>query len=171
MQWCISTTSFFVLVNGTSSSFFQSSRDLRQGDPLSPCLFVIAMEALRCLLRKAISGGFLLACKARGRGGERAQVSHLLFIDDTLVFCGASQDQVTYLSWILMWFEAISGLRINLDKNELIPVGSVENTEALAIEIGCKVGSLPSSTWDCRWVLLIDPWLFGMKWRRDFKRN
>ncbi|RVW65708.1 hypothetical protein CK203_050201 [Vitis vinifera] len=129
------------------------------------------MEALRCLLRKAISGGFLLACKARGRGGERAQVSHLLFIDDTLVFCGASQDQVTYLSWILMWFEAISGLRINLDKNELIPVGSVENTEALAIEIGCKVGSLPSSTWDCRWVLLIDPWLFGMKWRRDFKRN
>ncbi|KAL6320089.1 hypothetical protein AAG906_004598 [Vitis piasezkii] len=104
MRWCISTTSFSVLVNETSS-----------------------------------------ACKARGRGGERAQVSHLLFANDTLVFCGASQDQMTYLSWILKWFEAISGLRINLDKSELILVGGVENIEALVAELGCKVGSLPSS--------------------------
>ena len=44
-----------------------------------------------------------------------------------------------------MWFEAILGLRINLDKSELIPVGCVENVEALAAELGCKVGSLPSS--------------------------
>ncbi|RVW65064.1 hypothetical protein CK203_034956 [Vitis vinifera] len=50
-----------------------------------------------------------------------------------------------YLSWILMWFEAISRLRINLDKSELIPVGCVENVKALAVELGCKVGRLPSS--------------------------
>ena len=66
----------------------------------------------------------------RGRGGEGAHVSHLLFVDDTLVFSGASQDQMTYLSWTLMWFNIISGLRINLDKNELISVGCVENVEA-----------------------------------------
>ena len=47
------------------------------------------MEALSCLLRRAINGGFLLACKVRGRSGEGTQVSYLLFIDDTLVFCGA----------------------------------------------------------------------------------
>ena len=52
-------------------------------------------------------------------------MSHLLFVDDTLVFYGASQDQMRYLSWILMWFEAILGLRINLDKIELILVGGV----------------------------------------------
>ncbi|RVW45623.1 hypothetical protein CK203_091560 [Vitis vinifera] len=50
-----------------------------------------------------------------------------------------------YLSWILIWFEAISRLRINLDKSELIPVGCVENVKALAVELGCKVGRLPSS--------------------------
>ena len=44
-----------------------------------------------------------------------------------------------------MWFEAISGLRINLDKSEILPVGRVENLEVLALEVGCKVGRLPSS--------------------------
>ena len=88
MQWCIFTTSFYVLVNGTPSGFFQSSRGLRQGDPLSPYLFVIAMEALSYLLRRAVSGGFLLAYKVRGRGGEGAHVSHLLFAHNTLVSIG-----------------------------------------------------------------------------------
>ena len=50
-------------------------------------------------------------------------MSHLLFVDDTLVFCEASQDQMAYLCWLLMWFKAISGLKINMDKSELILVG------------------------------------------------
>ena len=103
------------------------------------------MEALSCLLRCAVNEGFLLAFKVRSRGSEGVQVSHLLFADDTLVFCGASKDQLLYLSWILMWFAAMSGLRINLDKSELISMGGVENTKALATNLGCKVGSLPST--------------------------
>ena len=51
---------------------------------------------------------------------------------------------MAYLSWILAWFEALSGLRINLDKSSLLPVGRVENEENLAIELGCKIGSLPA---------------------------
>ncbi|RVW35452.1 putative ribonuclease H protein [Vitis vinifera] len=81
----------------------------------------------------------------KGRRGDEALVSHLLFADDTLVFCDTSQDQMAYLSWLLMWFEAISGLRINLDKSEILPVGRVENLELLAHEVGCKVGRLPTS--------------------------
>ena len=92
MQWCISRARFSILINGTSLGFFQRSRGLRQGDPLSPYLFVIAMEALSCFLKRALDGVFLTTCKVRGRGGEGAQVSHLLFRDDTLVFCEASQD-------------------------------------------------------------------------------
>ncbi|RVW52909.1 hypothetical protein CK203_110630 [Vitis vinifera] len=136
---------FFCLANGSSSGFFQSSRGLRQGDPLSPYLFVIIMEAFSSLLRSVVGGGFVVACKERSRGGEGVQVSHLLFADDTLVFCGASKEQLLYLSWILMWFEVMSGLRINLDKSELISVGSVENAEELAAALGYKVGSLPTT--------------------------
>ena len=44
-----------------------------------------------------------------------------------------------------MWFEAMSSLRINLDKSELIPVGCVDDEEELAAAIGCKVGSLPTT--------------------------
>ena len=44
-----------------------------------------------------------------------------------------------------MWFEAISGLRINLDKSEILPVWRVENVWILALELGCKVGALPST--------------------------
>ena len=59
IQWCIGTVSFSILINGTPSGFFQSSRGLRQGDPLSPYLFVIVMEALSCLLKRAKEEGFL----------------------------------------------------------------------------------------------------------------
>ena len=71
-------------------------------------------------------------------------ISHLLFADDTIVFCEARKEYLTYLSWILFWFEAASGLRINLDKSEIIPVGEVEEVEEMAAELGCKVGSMPS---------------------------
>ena len=45
---------------------------------------------------------------------------------------------MAHLSWVLMWFEVIFGLKINLDKSEIIPVGKVENLEVLALELGCK---------------------------------
>ena len=87
------------------------------------------MEALSCLIKRAVSGGFLTGCRVKGRGGEGVQLTHLLYADDTLIFCAASKDQLAHLSWVLMWFEVISSLRINLDKSEIIPVGRVENLE------------------------------------------
>lgn len=142
IKWCLSATSFFVLINGTLSGFFQSSRSLRQRDPLSPYLFVIAIEALSFLLKREVCGGFLSSCQLRGKGDEVVKVSHLLFVDDTLIFCEVWEEQMMFLWWLLMWFEAISGLRVNMDKSELILVGRVENVEDLVAEIGCKVGSL-----------------------------
>ena len=134
---------FSILVNG-SFGFFQSSRGLRQGDPPLTLFFVIAMEVFSCPLRRAINGGYSSGWTVRGRSGEGILMSHLLFVDDTFVFCEASQDQMTYLSWLLMWFEACSYLRINLEKSELIPMGRVHNIENLTLGLGCKVGGLPS---------------------------
>ena len=71
-------------------------------------------------------------------------VSHLLFVDDTIIFCEARKEYLTSLSWILSWFEAAFGLRINLAKSELIPIREVEEIEEMAVELGCKVGTLPS---------------------------
>ena len=137
--WCISTAKFSVLVNGVPAGFFSNSKGLRQGDPLSPYLFVLGMEVLSALIRRAVDGGFILGCRLRGRGGMEMNVSHLLFVDDTIIFCEARKEHLNSLSWILAWFEAASGLRINLAKNELIPVGQVEDIEEMAVELGCRV--------------------------------
>ena len=69
----------------------------------------------------------------------------MLFADDTLVCCKDSREQLVYLNWILLWFEVLSGLKINLSKSALLPAGSVENPESLALELGCKVGCLPTT--------------------------
>ncbi|RVW93092.1 Transposon TX1 uncharacterized 149 kDa protein [Vitis vinifera] len=145
IKWCLSTVRCSVMVNGSPTSFFQSSRGLRQGDPLSPYLFVVVMEAFSVLIKTAVAGGFLAPCLIRGRRGEGVQISHLLFADDTLIFCEAKEDQLLYLGWLLMWFEAISGLRVNLEKSELIPVGRVDNVDELADEFGYRVGKLSST--------------------------
>ena len=92
-----------------------------------------------------MEGGFLFGCSFGGREEDRLIVSHLLYADDTILFCEPKQNQMAYLSWLLMWFKAISRLKVNLTKSEIIPVGSVVNMEVLANEIGCKIGALPSS--------------------------
>ena len=88
----MSTASFSILVNGSSSGFFQNSRGLRQGDPLSPYLFVIGMEALSCLLKRDVEGNYLYGSKIAERGGVETSISHLLYADDTLLFCEANKD-------------------------------------------------------------------------------
>ncbi|RVX03319.1 putative ribonuclease H protein [Vitis vinifera] len=67
---CISTVRMAVLVNGTPTDFFSTFRGLRQGDPLSPYLFVLIMEALSSLISRAEENGFIRGFKATGRRGE-----------------------------------------------------------------------------------------------------
>ena len=145
IKWCISTASLSVLVNGSPAGFFPSSRGLRQGDPLSPYLFVIGMKTLSCLLNRTTDGNYLFGTKMADGRGEELVISHLLYVDDTLLFCKADNDELKFISWILMWFEAVSGLKINIIKSEILPIGPVANMEELASELGCKVGSLPTT--------------------------
>uniref|UniRef100_A0A2N9J9F5 Reverse transcriptase domain-containing protein n=1 Tax=Fagus sylvatica TaxID=28930 RepID=A0A2N9J9F5_FAGSY len=129
--------------NGTPCGFFPSSRGLRQGDPLSPLLFIIVMEALSRLLARARDGCYISGFDV-GRVNH-ISISHLLFADDTLILCGAARDQLCHLKSVFVWFQASSGLKINLGKSELVPVGSVPDVEELAVVLGCKVGTLPMS--------------------------
>ena len=103
------------------------------------------MEALSCLINRAVEGNYLFGSRIANGKGEDLVISHLLYADDTLIFCKAKKDQLKYLSWILMWFEALSGLKINLNKSEIIPIGPVGNVVELASKLGCNAGSFPMS--------------------------
>ena len=70
IKWCVSIASFSVLFNGSPAGFFQSLRGLRQGDPISPYLFVIGMEALSLLIQHAIDGNFLFGSRVAIREGD-----------------------------------------------------------------------------------------------------
>ena len=81
-QWiffCISTVRFSILINGFPCGFFESSRGLRQGDPLSPLLFVLVMEALGRMLDKAVYDGHMSGFGVGSEEGRSLSVSHLLF--------------------------------------------------------------------------------------------
>ena len=131
IKWCITTVSFSLIVYGSPADYFKSTRGLRQGNPLSPYLFVLGMEVFSILIDKAASGGLLFGFNLIGRIGEEVQVTYLLFANDTLVFYKDSREQLVYLNWILMWFEALSGLKINISKSVLLPVGSVSRTRRI----------------------------------------
>ncbi|RVW81280.1 putative mitochondrial protein [Vitis vinifera] len=66
--WCISTAKFFVLVNGVPAGFFSNSKGLRQGDPLSSYLFILGMEVLSALIRRATDGASFQVVDFGGEG-------------------------------------------------------------------------------------------------------
>ncbi|XP_050280858.1 uncharacterized protein LOC126721830 [Quercus robur] len=101
-------------------AFDHSFKGLRQGDPLSPLLFVLVMEALGRMLDKAIHEGHMSGFGVSRLEGRSLAVSHLLFANDTLIFCDVDLDQ------------------INLGKSKLVPVGTVHNFDFLLNVLGSK---------------------------------
>lgn len=71
------------------------------------------------LLDKETAGSFLSCFTIKGRDGATFNISHLLFADDSLVFCTDSEDQVLYISGILLCFEALSGLKVNFERSAI----------------------------------------------------
>ena len=139
IRWCISTANFSILINGTLSDFFHSTRGLRQGDPLSPYLFLLVMETLSQLLFKAKSGGFIKGFKVGSNSGVGRDLLHLLFANNTLLFCEANSEQLRYLSWVFLWFKANFGLKVRLS------LGRVDCLENIVSVLGCRIGKLPTS--------------------------
>jgi hypothetical protein len=116
MMACVRTTSYSVLMNGEPTGYIKPSRGIRQGDPLSPYLFLFCAEGLSALLRQAgrerrING--VSIC----RGGPK--ISHLLFADDSLLFCDANTAECSRLLEVLTTYERASGQVVNRDKTAL----------------------------------------------------
>ena len=66
-----------------------------------------------------------------------------MFADDTILFCDANEEQILHVRMLLLCFEAVTSLKINALKSEMVPIGEVPNVHVLAEILGCQIGSLP----------------------------
>ncbi|GAU19761.1 hypothetical protein TSUD_78870 [Trifolium subterraneum] len=116
---------------------FPMERGLRQGDPLSPFLFLLAAEGLNVMMRALVQSNLF---KGYSIGAEnRTVVSHLQFADDTLLLGAKSWANVRALRVVFVLFEKVSGLKVNFHKSMLVGVNIGESwlMEA-ASALGCK---------------------------------
>lgn len=101
---CIATYS--VLINGEPKGFVTLTRGIKQGNPLSPYLFLFCTEGLVVMIRKAEEARNLQGVLS-SNGGVR--LSHLLFANDSFIFCQATMEKCQQLLAILEQYEAASG--------------------------------------------------------------
>lgn len=112
---CVSTTSFQVCVDGELSPSFKASKGIRQGDPLSPYLFVLCMEKFSHLIHCAVGEGKWKHLKASGSGPF---ISHLFFADDLIMFSKACCSQARILKKCLD-FCNLSSQEVSFSKSML----------------------------------------------------
>ncbi|KAL0340220.1 UNVERIFIED_CONTAM: hypothetical protein Sradi_4538800 [Sesamum radiatum] len=133
--------SFSVSLNGSNHGFFKGGRGLRQGDPMSPYLFVLVMEIWNVLLRFRVqnSAEFQYHWKCKELG-----LINLCFADDVLLFCKAHLPSITIISDTLNEFAALSGLKVNPAKSQIIFSRAVQQERQQILEyLGFQEGALP----------------------------
>ncbi|KAJ0628910.1 putative RNA-directed DNA polymerase [Helianthus annuus] len=130
-----------VLVNGSPTEEFKLSRGLCQGDSLSPFLFILALEALDVIMKRAIKIGVFKGILLKNEG---PMISHLCYADDTIFLGEWSERNIKNLNQILRSFYLCSGLKVNLGKCNLFGVGVNEKKIGqMAETLNCKAGKLP----------------------------
>ncbi|KAL9664765.1 hypothetical protein QQ045_020172 [Rhodiola kirilowii] len=141
MSECYSSVSLSILINGSPTKEIFMERGLRQGDPLSPLLFLMAVEGLSRILNNVVQ-------KGRISGVEwvrnRESLTHLQFADDTVLFCKPDMQEVWKIRHIIISFAVCSRLEINFNKSRCLGIGlEDEEVQKFADVLGSPMGKFP----------------------------
>lgn len=140
MRGFLSSATVSVLLNGSPTSEFKMERGLRQGDPLSPFLFLMVAKSLQVTVLEACNKGFFNGIHL-GERLENINLSLLQYADDALFFGKWSKNNAINLICILKCFEKASGLRVNLAKSCLYGINVCPDVvKDVALAISCKHG-------------------------------
>ncbi|XP_077222163.1 uncharacterized protein LOC143856007 [Tasmannia lanceolata] len=140
IEQCIETASFSVLLNGSPCGYFNSTNGVRQGDPLSPLLFCVCMEMLSVIIDEAASFNQIITPFSKGS----LSITHLLFVDDVLLFAEASVLSAKGINDCFNRFMKCSGLEVNLNKSEVFfSEGDSRYKGAIKDTLSIPQGSLP----------------------------
>ncbi|GJQ97442.1 RNA-directed DNA polymerase, eukaryota [Tanacetum coccineum] len=141
IRGCLESSVTSILVNGSPTDEFKIRRGVRQGDPLSTFLFILAMKGLHMLISRAIHSSQLHGLQI---GNGDITLSHLFYADDAIFLGDWNVRNVLNIVLLLQCFFLVSGLKLNLAKCRLMGVGVPmgEITEMASI-IGCEASTIP----------------------------
>ncbi|XP_075088106.1 uncharacterized protein LOC142170170 [Nicotiana tabacum] len=105
---------YFVLIIGQPNGFFKSSRGVKQGDPLSPTLFILAAEALSRGLNSLHTNLYFCGF---GMPKWSPKINHLSYADDTIIFCSSDETSLRLVMEVLQAYESSSGQLVNKTKS------------------------------------------------------
>lgn len=126
---CVTMPTFSILINNTAKGYIEGRKGLRQGDPLSPILFIVVMEALARLLDLGVqnkSFSFHLRC-------GKAKLTHICFADNMLIFTKGDLQSLNGVINIIFQFSEVTELCMNAQKSSLL-VGNFPLNEARLLD-------------------------------------
>jgi hypothetical protein len=149
---CVKSVSYSIIVNGQPVGNIKPSRGIRQGDPLSPYLFLLCAGALSAMLTRAEKKGVLTGVPTSKKGPT---LSHFFFADDSLIFCKANSVEWRRLTKILDKYEAASGQKLNKEKTSIFSSRNTSPEKRMEITqlSGYKPQKAMTSIWDSQLLL------------------
>ena len=105
-----------MLLNGHKLEAFKPTRGIRQGDPISPYLFLLAADGLSCLLNSSVQSSSLMGIRV---APSSLMVSHLLFADDSMMLFKANRENSEEVRNVLNLYCSAFGQQKNLDKSSI----------------------------------------------------
>uniref|UniRef100_A0A803P795 Reverse transcriptase domain-containing protein n=1 Tax=Cannabis sativa TaxID=3483 RepID=A0A803P795_CANSA len=113
---CVSSARYNVIRGGRTMGPITPSRGIRQGDPLSPYIFILCAEGLSALIKRYEDMSLIHGCKV---ANGAPKVSHMLFADDNYLYCKATLQEANQIRELLHQFECASGQKVNLGKSSI----------------------------------------------------
>ena len=114
---CVITVTYSILVNGELKGLINPSRAIRQGDPLSPLLFLLCTEGLHGLIRRETTEGRIKGFSLCRRGPK---LTHLFLANDSLLFCKATSNECNVILDLLDSYEGVSSQKTNRSNSTIL---------------------------------------------------